>query len=131
MTRFSLLLCCGVWLVAGCRDDRNAPAGEPAATVDDATARFRAEVADVCFAEERSGALDQPEDQRLIVVAQWLGTRIHSQQGRDFLAAVARASPAEKAALLQAEAARAGLASCPLVQSWAGTGSAGAGPATP
>jgi hypothetical protein len=137
MMRFSLLLCCGIWLVAGCRDDHTAqtPAPDQAPAQDQdhaaagADARYQDEVADICFAEERSGALAEDEGARIMVVAQWLGTRIHTQQGRDFLAAVARATPAEKAALLQAEATRLGLASCPLVQSWSGTAPA-ADPAT-
>jgi hypothetical protein len=129
--RFSLLLCCGIWLAAGCRDDQ-APAGDPStAAPASADADYRAEVADICFAEERSGALEQAEGERLMIVAQWLGTRIHTQPGRDFLAGVARASPAEKAALLQAEATRLGLASCPLVQSWGSTAPAAAGTAAP
>lgn len=121
MSRFSLLLCCGIWLVAGCRDDQ-APAGAPAAeAAASAETGYPAEVADICFAEERSGALHQGEGERMMIVAQWLGTRIRTQEGRDFLARVARASAAEKATLLQAEATRLGLASCPLVQSWGGT----------
>jgi hypothetical protein len=93
--------------------------------------RYQAEVADICFAEERSGALQQDEGQRLMTVAQWLGTRIGTQQGRDFLASVARASPPEKVTLLQAESQRVGLASCPLVQSWGGPapGATTSGPA--
>jgi hypothetical protein len=128
--RRSLLLCCGIWLVAGCRDAQ-APAGDPAAGPAGADAPYRGEVADICFAEERSGALEQPGEQRMIIVAQWLGTRIHTQQGRDLLAAVARASPAEKVTLLQAEAARLDLASCPLAQSWGGGAPGTPAPATP
>jgi hypothetical protein len=131
MMRFSLLLCCGIWLVAGCGDNRQddrqddprddqAPAGSQAALPPGVDARYQAEVADICFAEERSGALQQDESQRLMIVAQWLGTRIGTQQGRDFLAGIARAAPAEKVTLLQAESRRVGLASCPLVQSWGG-----------
>lgn len=129
-TSLSLLLCCGIWLVAGCRDD-HASAGDQAAPVS-AEARYQAEVADICFAEERSGALEQAEGERLMTVAQWLGTRIQTQQGRDFLAAVARAGATEKATLLQAEATRVGLASCPLVQRWSGvTPAAATGAPTP
>lgn len=124
MTRFSLLLCCGIWLVAGCRNDpRNdqVPAGDQVtATPAGVDPRYQAEVADICFAEERSGALQQDQSERPMVVAQWLGTRIATQQARDFLASIARAEPAEKVTLLQAESRRVGLASCPLVQSWGG-----------
>jgi hypothetical protein len=138
--RFSLLLCCGIWLVAGCRDNQTpapdvapatdvAPANDQAAEVS-AGAGYQDEVADICFAEERSGALAAAEGERLMIVAQWLGTRIHTQQGRDLLASVARAEAAGQAALLPAEATRLGLASCPLVQSWGGTLPA-ADPATP
>ena len=128
--RSSLVLCCGIWLVAGCRNDQT-PAGDQAAGAPPGVdARYQAEVADICFAEERSGALQQDEGQRLMLVAQWLGTRIHTQQGRDFLAGVARAPAAEKGNLLQVEATRVGLASCPLVQSWGGAAPASAAPAS-
>ena len=126
--RFSLLLCCGIWLVAGCQDDgrdgrrndQTPAAGQAAETPAGVDPRYQAELADICFAEERSGALQQDESQRLMAVAQWLGTRIGTQQGRDFLASIARASPAEKVTLLEAESRRVGLASCPLAKSWGG-----------
>lgn len=122
--RFSLLLCCGIWLVAGCRDDQ-APAGDQAAGGHPAVPagvdpRYQTEVADICFAEERSGAVQHDEGERLMIVAQWLGTRIITQPGRDFLASIARASPDEKAPLLQAEARRVGLDSCPVALRWGG-----------
>jgi hypothetical protein len=125
MMRILSMLCCGVWLLAaGCKGGQESStdqaAGAAAAPVDPQE-QYKAELSDLCFGEERSGAMDQPEAQRAMFMAQWLGTRIHTQQGRDFLAQVARAAPAEKAALLQAEATRLGLPSCPLVQSWGGT----------
>jgi hypothetical protein len=129
--RFSLLLCCGIWLVAGCRDDQASAGDQAAGAPAGVDARYQAEVADICFAEERSGALQQDQGQRLMVVAQWLGTRISTQQGRDLLAGVARAPAAEKARLLEAESRRVGLASCPLVQSWGGAGPGATGTPAP
>ncbi len=134
MMRGSFLLCCVVWLLAaGCQGNQapdqapnqvsgqpaNQPANQPAvpAGVDP---EYAADIADICFGQERAGALEHDESQRAMVVAQWLGTRIRTQQGRDFLAAVARAEAAQKVTLLQAESAKVGMGECPLVVSWGG-----------
>lgn len=141
--RGSLLLCCAVWLLAaGCQGNQASnpapneapgqapnhvsnqvsgqPAGQPAvpAGIDP---EYAADVADICFGQERSGALAQDESQRAMIVAQWLGTRIRTQQGRDFLAALAPADPSQKVALLQAESRKVGLSECPLMVSWGGS----------
>lgn len=109
-----LLLCllCAAWLAAtGCRQS-HAPAPEDTP--------YAREIGDICSGEERSGALSRPEAERPIVLAEWLGTRIRSDQARAFLARVSRAAPADKAAILRAEAARVGLDGCPLAGSWGG-----------
>jgi hypothetical protein len=82
--------------------------------------QYAADMADICFSQERSGALEHDEGQRTMVVAQWLGTRIRTQQGRDFLAAMARAEAAQKVTLLQTEIRKVGGEECPLAVTWAG-----------
>lgn len=106
------LLVCAVWLAAAGCQRNDAPASEDTP--------YAREVGDICAGEERSGALEQPENQRAIVLAQWLGTRVHSDEGRALLARLSRAAPAEKASILRAEAARVGLDACPLAGSWGG-----------
>ncbi|MEM9492010.1 MAG: hypothetical protein AAGC55_22885, partial [Myxococcota bacterium] len=51
--------------------------------------------------------------------AQWLGTSLETQTGRDFTARFSRSSPAEKVELLRAESARLGLDRCPIIYTWA------------
>jgi hypothetical protein len=143
MMRGSLLLCCVVWLLAaGCQGNQGSnpapneapgqapnqvsdqPAGQPAdqpAVPAGIDPEYAAAVADICFGQERSGALEQDESQRAMVVAQWLGTRIRTQQGRDFLASLAPADPGQKVALLQTESRKVGLSECPLMVSWGGS----------
>ena len=132
MMRGSLLLCCVVWLLApGCQGNQapnqgsnqapNQVSGQPAnqpAVPAGVDPEYAADIADICFGQERAGALEHDESQRAMVVAQWLGTRIRTQQGRDFLAAVARAEPGQKVTLLQAESRKVGMDQCPLVVSW-------------
>jgi hypothetical protein len=137
MMRGSFLLCC-VWLLAaGCQGNQapdqapnqvsNQVSGQPASQTATQPAvpagvdpEYAADIADICFGQERAGALEHDESQRAMVVAQWLGTRIRTQQGRDFLAAVARVEPGQKGALLQAESRKVGVGECPLVASWGG-----------
>lgn len=134
--RASFSLCCVVWLLAAGCQDKQAPGQAPTqasdqraqpASPDDPPAvpagidpQYAADIADICFGQERSGALAHEEGQRAMVVAQWLGTRIRTQQGRDFLATIARAEPAQKVTLLQAEARKVGGDECPLAVSWGG-----------
>jgi hypothetical protein len=151
MMRGSLLLCCVVWLLApGCQGNQapdqspnqapdqspnqapdqspnqvsNQVSGQPAdqpAVPAGVDPEYAADIADICFGQERAGALEHDESQRAMVVAQWLGTRIRTQQGRDFLAAVARVEPGQKVTLLQAESRKVGIDECPLVVSWGGS----------
>lgn len=52
-------------------------------------------------------------------IAQWLGANIESQEGRQFLAELGKASdPKAKAALLTATAKRHGLDECLLARTW-------------
>jgi hypothetical protein len=72
----------------------------------------------ICNALVQSGAAEQPAGSRQMLVAQWLGSNIESQDGRDFLAGLARHQGAAKADALEAKAKDVGLAGCPLAAQW-------------
>lgn len=72
----------------------------------------------ICNAVVQSGAAEQPEGSRQLLVAQWLGSSIESQDGRSFLAGLARVEGAAKADALEAKAKEVGLSSCPLAAEW-------------
>jgi hypothetical protein len=99
------------WLAAtGCQQG-NPPASGTASS-------YGQDLEHICNSEARSGALDHPEGQRSLVVAQWLGSKIETEEGRAFLARLRQAPAEEKAALLREEAGRNGLSDCPLARSW-------------
>jgi hypothetical protein len=72
----------------------------------------------ICNAVVQSGADAQPAGARQMLVAQWLGSNIESQDGRDFLAGLARHQGAAKADALEAKAKDVGLGGCPLAAQW-------------
>ena len=83
-------------------------------------AAYRADIENICDAEARSGALapDQDPNRRSIVVAQWLGGAVKTKEGRSFLVSLATLAPADKGDALRKEAARAGLKSCAVAETW-------------
>jgi len=72
----------------------------------------------ICNVERLSGALDVPEGGRQLAIAQWLPGALETEDAHTFLVKFGRLGPAEKAAALDAEAKKAGLAECPLARSW-------------
>lgn len=123
----SIVLLAGSW--TGCK--QRDPAEERASTTVEQGAstalpsanmpelsRYGRDVERICYSEERSGALQRPEGERAMIVAQWLGDNIETDEGRSFMIKVAQASPAEKVAILEAEARTQGLTGCPLIQAW-------------
>ena len=88
------------------------------------TGAFARDIRAICFAQEDSGALEANDYERQLIVAQWLGKEVKSEPGRAFLAQLARASAADKGELLKAASVQAGLATCPLISTWSGTGAA-------
>jgi len=97
------------WALLGCQQGQH---GDPAQTP------YARDIDKICHAEERSGALEQPESQRGLVVAQWLGGNLESDGARTFLVRLAQADPAGKTALLEAESRALGMSGCPLAASW-------------
>jgi hypothetical protein len=86
---------------------------EPAVSAD-----FKADMDNLCNAVERSGALDEDPSTRPIVVAQWLGGVVKTQEMRDFLASVSQMRPTEKAEAMRSRARQAGVAPCPTADTW-------------
>jgi hypothetical protein len=87
---------------------------------DSASPAYRSDVENICDAEARSGALapDQDPNRRVFVVARWLAGHIQTGEGRQFLGSLQKLKGAEKGNALRREAARVGLASCPLAETW-------------
>jgi hypothetical protein len=80
---------------------------------------YRADVERICFAEQLSHAEEIDPNARFVHVAQWLGANLVTPQARDLLAQQARLEPADKAALLRAEAREVGIDRCPTADTWA------------
>src|SRR5688572_4295190 len=72
----------------------------------------------ICNSVELSGVDQQPDANRQLAVAQWLGANIESVDGRNFLVALARVEGEAKVKVLEEQARRVGLATCPLSAEW-------------
>ena len=72
----------------------------------------------LCNAEKYSGALDQPEDARSIMVARWLGPNLETNKMRAFLVKIQPLNGAAKGDAMRAEAASVGLDDCPTAELW-------------
>jgi hypothetical protein len=106
-----------VWLAVvglGCqRSAEDAPkpvAAEPTA--------YAKDIAQVCDVVTLSGADQLDGDERILPIAKYLGSHIQTQQAREFLARIQPLAGAAKADALDAEARKAGLASCTLAAEW-------------
>jgi hypothetical protein len=83
---------------------------------------YAGDIERICNAEQLSGAAEMDEGARSMHVAQWLGSNIKTEDGRQFLASLARAKAADKAKLLRSESSKVGLKGCALAKSWSGGG---------
>jgi hypothetical protein len=115
-------------LVTACRQgskaepEQGSPASPPAIqepTPQALPSPYARDVERICYCQERSGAQDRPEGERVIIVAQWLAANLESDEGRNFMVEVSRVPPAEKVIILDREALGAGLPGCPLARTWA------------
>jgi hypothetical protein len=99
---------------------QEAAGGQVEVASGDASAVYHREVDAICNAEVRSGASERPEGERSLVVAMWLGENVTTPEGRKLLAEIARLPPPDKVALLDREAAGAGLGACAMARTWSG-----------
>jgi hypothetical protein len=72
----------------------------------------------VCNAMKESGAAEQPEETRMIMIARWLGKNLETNKMHAFLVKIQPLAPDEKAAAFEAEARSVGLADCPIAREW-------------
>lgn len=79
---------------------------------------YRTDVENICDAEARSGALKEDPNQRAMLVAAWIGPRLQTDEARKFVAGLSPMKPKDKGDALRREAARVGLSTCPLAETW-------------
>lgn len=82
------------------------------------TAPYKQDLANLCDVVKRSGADQLPATDRAPSIAMWLGSNIHSDEGRAFLAAIQPLTGEPKAIALDFEAKRVGLDGCALAAEW-------------
>ena len=99
--------------LVGCKS--NKPTPPPARPVLDA---YRTDIANLCDAVKLSGADKVQDDQRIPLIAMWLGPNIKTQEGRDFLVHIQPLTGEPKAKALEDEAHRVGLSGCALAAEW-------------
>jgi len=72
----------------------------------------------ICHCQERSGALERPEGERPLIVAQGVSSAIQTDEARSFLARLSQSPPRHEAAVPPGAARRVGLPACPLADVW-------------
>ena len=106
-------LLAGLALVAGCQRS----AGSAAAPI---SQTYRDDIARLCDVVVQSGANQLPPGERALPIATWLSAHLESQEAHDYLVKIQPLTGEPKAAALDAEARRVGLASCALAAEWRG-----------
>lgn len=99
-------------LLLGCQQGSEERGARPAAV----SPAYRQDVERLCDVLRLSGADQLPAGERMFTTATWLGDNLQTSEGRDFLVTFQQAT--DKAGALRAEAARVGLAGCPLADEW-------------
>jgi hypothetical protein len=97
-------------VAAGCQRS----AGTPPA----ASEAYRLDIATLCDAITRSGADQVPRSERAVRIAIWLAPNLMTAEAHDYLVKIGPLAGEAKAAALEAEAARVGLARCALADEW-------------
>ena len=78
---------------------------------------YRKDVETICFAPERvAREADADPSRRATLIAEYLSQNLQTSEGRKLMGAMAAVEPAMQPELLQHEARRAGLSSCPLAE---------------
>jgi hypothetical protein len=89
-----------------------------AASAEPASADYATDVEHLCNALKYSGADQQPAGAHQMMVAQWLGPNLKTQEIHTFLARFQSLDPAAKKQALLDEARKVGLSGCPLADEW-------------
>lgn len=87
---------------------------EPSAT----PPAYTADIEKLCDVVKRSGAQDHEPNDRVYLIATWLGANLTTAEARKFLADIQPLKGNAKADALDAEARRVGLPSCALSAEW-------------
>jgi hypothetical protein len=79
---------------------------------------YRADIANLCDSVHQSGADKVDDDQRIALIAMWLGPNIKTPEGHQFLVSIQPLAGEAKAKALDDEAHRVGLSGCALSAEW-------------
>lgn len=79
---------------------------------------YKNDVQKVCNVIELSGAAAHASNDRVYLVATWLGKHLETSDAQKWLASIQRLNGNSKADALEQEARRVGLASCALAAEW-------------
>jgi hypothetical protein len=98
-------------VVAGCQRG----GGNSATPVSEA---YRADIARLCDVVAQAGADKLPAGERALAIASWLPGHLETSEAHDYLIKIQPLAGEPKAAALDAEARRVGLAGCALSAEW-------------
>ena len=111
MTQIACVITAVVACLTGCqRGSDHAAAAVPEA--------YRADIENLCDAVVRSGADQRPAEERTLLIANWLGSHLTTDEAHKYLAQIQPLQGEPKAAALDAEARRVGLPGCALAAQW-------------
>lgn len=116
MKQLAWLIACA--LVACQRNETPPAAGSAAAAPSSVVPAYRQDIENLCDAVARSGAAQRPASEHPLLIAQWLGANLTTEDAHRFLVKIQPLRGATKADALEAEAARVGLTGCALAAVW-------------
>jgi hypothetical protein len=120
-------------LLVGCRQTGDRPRGEPTvagsgsapaagsgagSAAASAPAPYTSDIENLCDAVSRSGADQLSPGDRPLAIAEWLGGHLQTEEAHQYLVKIQPLEGEAKAAALEAEAHRVGLAGCALAAAW-------------
>ncbi|HEX7840856.1 MAG TPA: hypothetical protein VF469_25435 [Kofleriaceae bacterium] len=116
-----LIACLGAIAGCQCSSESSAPPVSEAYRQDitpPVPEAYRQDIARLCDVVARSGADQLPAGERTLTVATWLAQHLETQDAHDYLIRIQPLTGEPKAAALETEARRVGLASCALAAEW-------------
>lgn len=100
----------GLTVVAGCQRSGRSTVSET----------YRGDIERLCDVVARSGADQLPPGERTLAIANWLAGNLETREAHDYLVRIQPLAGEPKAAALETEARRVGLARCALAAEWRG-----------